>query len=172
MGCTNTGTHTLRSALFITLINVSLFFHIHTCIMWAYINYLSLATQGQHQSVTSTEFIPSRISYISSPMNFHLGEEVLNFFCLSPPFHQSVSLCLCPSTHSSIHHHPLFPPPFFPPFAHPSALYHCVPCRKWWRTTTLYATWMRARRWAMPRPSAPTRLAPSPPTAWLLCRLT
>lgn len=44
--------------------------------------------------------------------------------------------------------------------------------RKWWRTTTWYATWMHARRWATPLPSAPIRLAPWPPTAWPWCRST
>lgn len=44
------------------------------------------------------------------------------------------------------------------------------PCRKWWKTITWYATWMLVRLWATQQPSAQTRLARSPPTAWLLSR--
>lgn len=44
--------------------------------------------------------------------------------------------------------------------------------RKWWRTTTWFATWTPVRRWATPRPSVPTRLARWPWTAWPWCRPT
>ena len=41
-----------------------------------------------------------------------------------------------------------------------------IVCRKWCSTTTWWGIWTPARRWVTPLPSAPTRLARSPPTGW------
>lgn len=107
------------------------------------------------------------------PLDFHLSEQLLH--C---SLSHSLLTSINPFFSAFVFRPSLYPssfpliPRLYPPLTYPSAFHHYFICRKWWRTTTLFATWMHVRPWAMPQRSAPIRLAPSPPTAWLWCRLT